>query len=176
MASKHRAFGQPGATVRVTAEGSAASHFRSRHLGSCAPRLSMRSAPADAATSLLLACRGVKSRKAETAIGKNRVDVGGRAFDQDDPKTASAGRVLPIPDALLRTRRRQDAPGVWFTHRVFAGELRRCIPTPHVQPPKLKTPRHNWDAQWLELAGFFSPPSGLHWKRNERLPDPGGRH
>jgi integrase len=34
-------------------------------------------------------------------IGKTRVDVGGRALDQDDPKTASAGRVLPIPDALL---------------------------------------------------------------------------
>ncbi|MGO9386345.1 MAG: Arm DNA-binding domain-containing protein [Mycobacterium sp.] len=34
-------------------------------------------------------------------IGKTRVDVGGRAFDQDDPKTASAGRVLPIPDSLL---------------------------------------------------------------------------
>ena len=34
-------------------------------------------------------------------IGKTRVDVVGRAFDQDDPKTASAGRVLPIPDALL---------------------------------------------------------------------------
>jgi integrase len=29
------------------------------------------------------------------------VDVGGRALDQDEPKTASAGRVLPIPDALL---------------------------------------------------------------------------
>jgi integrase len=34
-------------------------------------------------------------------IGKTRVDVGGRALDQDDPKTASAGRVLPLPDALL---------------------------------------------------------------------------
>lgn len=34
-------------------------------------------------------------------IGKTRVDVGGRGFDQDDPKTASAGRVLPLPDALL---------------------------------------------------------------------------
>jgi integrase len=34
-------------------------------------------------------------------IGATRVDVGGRAFDQDDPKTANAGRVLPIPDALL---------------------------------------------------------------------------
>lgn len=34
-------------------------------------------------------------------IGATRVDVGGRAFDQDEPKTASAGRVLPIPDALL---------------------------------------------------------------------------
>jgi integrase len=34
-------------------------------------------------------------------IGKTRVDVGGRALDQDDPKTASAGRVLPRPDALL---------------------------------------------------------------------------
>jgi len=34
-------------------------------------------------------------------IGKTRVDVGGRALDQHDPKTASAGRVLPIPDALL---------------------------------------------------------------------------
>ena len=30
-----------------------------------------------------------------------RVDVGGRAFDQDEPNTANAGRVLPIPDALL---------------------------------------------------------------------------
>ncbi len=34
-------------------------------------------------------------------IGKTRVDVGGRALDQNDPKTASGGRVLPIPDALL---------------------------------------------------------------------------
>lgn len=34
-------------------------------------------------------------------IGTTRVDVGGRAFDQDEPKTASAGRVLPIPDVLL---------------------------------------------------------------------------
>jgi integrase len=33
-------------------------------------------------------------------IGATRVDVGGRAFDQDEPKTANAGRVLPIPDAL----------------------------------------------------------------------------
>jgi integrase len=35
-------------------------------------------------------------------IGATRVDVGGRAFDQDEPKTANAGRVLPIPDALLK--------------------------------------------------------------------------
>ena len=34
-------------------------------------------------------------------IGVTRVDVGGRALDQDEPKTTSAGRVLPIPDALL---------------------------------------------------------------------------
>jgi integrase len=34
-------------------------------------------------------------------IGVNRLDVGGRAVDQDEPKTANAGRVLPIPDALL---------------------------------------------------------------------------
>ena len=34
-------------------------------------------------------------------IGKTRVDVGGRALDQDEPKTASAGRVLPLPAALL---------------------------------------------------------------------------
>jgi integrase len=34
-------------------------------------------------------------------IGATRVDVGGRAFDQDEPKTANAGRVLPLPDALL---------------------------------------------------------------------------
>lgn len=33
-------------------------------------------------------------------IGATRVDVGGRALDQE-PKTANAGRVLPIPDALL---------------------------------------------------------------------------
>jgi integrase len=34
-------------------------------------------------------------------IGKTRVDVGGRALDQDDAKTAAARRGLPIPDALL---------------------------------------------------------------------------
>jgi integrase len=34
-------------------------------------------------------------------IGATRVDIGGRALDQDEPKTANAGRVLPIPDALL---------------------------------------------------------------------------
>ena len=34
-------------------------------------------------------------------IGATRVDVGGRALDQDEPKTANAGRVLPIPDAIL---------------------------------------------------------------------------
>jgi integrase len=34
-------------------------------------------------------------------IGSTRVDVAGRAVDQDEPKTESAGRVLPIPDALL---------------------------------------------------------------------------
>jgi integrase len=34
-------------------------------------------------------------------IGTTRVDVGGRAFDQDEPKTANAGRLLPIPEALL---------------------------------------------------------------------------
>jgi len=39
--------------------------------------------------------------KRTVRIGKTRVDVGGRAVDQDEPKTASAGRVLPIPDALL---------------------------------------------------------------------------
>jgi integrase len=39
--------------------------------------------------------------KQTVRIGKTRVDVGGRALDQDEPKTASAGRVLPIPDALL---------------------------------------------------------------------------
>jgi integrase len=33
-------------------------------------------------------------------IGATRVDVRGRALDQE-PKTANAGRVLPIPDALL---------------------------------------------------------------------------
>ena len=34
-------------------------------------------------------------------IGATRVDVGGRALDQGEPKTANAGCVLPIPDALL---------------------------------------------------------------------------
>jgi integrase len=34
-------------------------------------------------------------------IGTTRVDVRGRALDQDEPKTANAGRVLPIPEALL---------------------------------------------------------------------------
>src|SRR5262249_28276039 len=37
-------------------------------------------------------------------IGTTRVDVAGRAFDQDEPKTATAVRVLPIPDALLAER------------------------------------------------------------------------
>jgi integrase len=39
--------------------------------------------------------------KQTVRTGKTRVDVGGRALDQDEPKTASAGRVLPLPDALL---------------------------------------------------------------------------
>ncbi|GAB3216828.1 tyrosine-type recombinase/integrase [Mycolicibacterium hippocampi] len=47
------------------------------------------------------------------SIGATRVDVGGRALDQDEPKTAHAGRVLPIPDALLAeltaARNRQSA-------------------------------------------------------------------
>lgn len=34
-------------------------------------------------------------------IGKTRVDVGAHALDQDDPKTASAGRMLALRDALL---------------------------------------------------------------------------
>jgi integrase len=34
-------------------------------------------------------------------IGTTRADVGGRAFDQDEPKTVKADRVLPIPEALL---------------------------------------------------------------------------
>jgi integrase len=43
----------------------------------------------------------VDFEKRTLRIGATRVDVGGRAVDQDEPKTASAGRVLPIPDALL---------------------------------------------------------------------------
>jgi integrase len=43
----------------------------------------------------------VDLEKRTLRIGTTRVDVGGRALDQDEPKTASAGRVLPIPDALL---------------------------------------------------------------------------
>jgi integrase len=43
----------------------------------------------------------VDLEKRTLRIGATRVDVGGRAFDQDEPKTANAGRVLPIPDALL---------------------------------------------------------------------------
>lgn len=39
--------------------------------------------------------------KRTLTIGATRVDVAGRAVDQEQPKTASAGRVLPIPDALL---------------------------------------------------------------------------
>ena len=43
----------------------------------------------------------IDSQRRTLRIGATRVDVGGRAFDQDEPKTANAGRVLPIPDALL---------------------------------------------------------------------------
>jgi integrase len=43
----------------------------------------------------------VDFEKRTLRIGTTRVDVGGRALDQDQPKTASAGRILPIPDALL---------------------------------------------------------------------------
>jgi integrase len=43
----------------------------------------------------------VDLEKRTLRIGATRVDVGGRAFDQDEPKTANAGRVLPLPDALL---------------------------------------------------------------------------
>src|SRR5437763_8152075 len=123
MASKHLAFGQPGATVRVTAEGSAASHFRSRRQ-SVVVRRGFDEVGA-----------GERRDLAPAGLRRSEVSESGncdwqeprrrwsRAFDQDDPKTTSAGRVLPIPDALLRTRRRQDAPGVSFTLRVFAGEL-----------------------------------------------------
>jgi integrase len=43
----------------------------------------------------------VDFEKRTLRIGTTRVDVGGRALDQDEPKTVSAGRILPIPDALL---------------------------------------------------------------------------
>ncbi|MDT5319615.1 MAG: integrase [Mycobacterium sp.] len=54
-----------------------------------------------AARSLDSAGRTSTSKKRILRIGATRVDVGGRAFDQDEPKTANAGRVLPIPEALL---------------------------------------------------------------------------
>src|ERR1700757_3872181 len=43
----------------------------------------------------------VDFEKRTLRIGTTRVDGGGRPRDQDQPKTASAGRILPIPDALL---------------------------------------------------------------------------
>jgi integrase len=43
----------------------------------------------------------VDFEKRTLRIGTTRVDVGGRALDQDEPKTVSAGRILPIPDPLL---------------------------------------------------------------------------
>jgi integrase len=43
----------------------------------------------------------VDLEKRTLRIGTTRVDVGGRALDQDEPKTANAGRVLPSPEALL---------------------------------------------------------------------------
>lgn len=43
----------------------------------------------------------VDFEKRTLRIGTTRVDVGGGALDQDEPKTVSAGRILPIPDALL---------------------------------------------------------------------------
>ncbi|MCW2651450.1 MAG: integrase family protein [Mycobacterium sp.] len=39
--------------------------------------------------------------KGVVRIRTTRVDVGGRALDQDEPKTAAADRPLPIPPALL---------------------------------------------------------------------------
>jgi integrase len=47
-----------------------------------------------------LRCDDVDLGRRTVRIAKTRVDVGGRALDQDDPTTASAGRVLPLPDAL----------------------------------------------------------------------------
>jgi integrase len=43
----------------------------------------------------------VDFQKRTLRIGTTRVDVGGRALDQDEPRTVSAGRILPTPDALL---------------------------------------------------------------------------
>jgi integrase len=53
-------------------------------------------------------------------IGSTRVDVAGRAVDQDEPKTASAGRVLPIPDALLMELK--AAKGRQATEKLALGE------------------------------------------------------
>ena len=62
-------------------------------------------------------------------IGATRVDVGGRAVDQDEPKTANAGRVLPIPDALLAelaaARSRQAAEKLALGEAVLRPGIRR---------------------------------------------------
>jgi len=65
-------------------------------------------------------------------IGTTRVDVGGRAVDQDEPKTANAGRALPIPEALLAelvaAKARQAAEklalGEAYADQGFVGAMR----------------------------------------------------
>ena len=76
-------------------------------------------------------------------IGATRVDVGGRALDQGEPKTANAGCVLPIPDDcwLNSTRRKLARPprnSAWGgLHRSGLRRLQRGRPPYH--PSTLST-------------------------------------
>src|SRR6201998_1565195 len=72
-------------------------------------------------------------------IGATRVDVGGRALDQDEPKTASAGRVLPLPDTLLAelkaAKTRQTAEKLALGAGLYASGLRRLQRGRRAIPP-----------------------------------------
>lgn len=76
------------------------------------------------------------------------VDVGGRALDQDEPKTAHAGQVLPIPDALLAeltaARNRQAAEKLALGEAYSDQGCPTFTPNPRRSPRRRRALLRHW--------------------------------
>jgi hypothetical protein len=107
-------------------------------------------------------------------IGKTRVDVGDRAFDQDDPKTDSAGRVLPLPDALVselaaakarqllrssRWARHTRAWATWSVTRPASSTTPRRCPPCGTRPSRIST-CHRSDCMTRAIPVHAHAPAG----------------